>query len=138
LDTRNCEIVKRHLDLSWNKRDVEGLDEVWGTDAVIHLAGGVDVRGGAAIKQYLGGVVGAFSDRELILEEIVGEGGTVTTRWTFHGTQTGEMVGIPATNKRIKITGMDFYHLEDGKIVEEWIELDALGMMRQMGAITQA
>jgi steroid delta-isomerase-like uncharacterized protein len=133
----NKQVVRRHLDLSWNKRDVEGLSEVWGEDAVIHFAGGVDVKGGAAIKKYLGGVVGAYSDRELILDEIVGNGGTVATRWTFHGTQTGETMGVPATNRRVTITGMDFYHVVEGKIVEEWIEFDALGMMRQMGALGQ-
>ncbi len=50
------------------------------------------------------------------IQELVAEGDTVANRWTFHGTAGGQ---------RVKIDGMDFYRIVDGRIVEEWIALGA-------------
>jgi predicted ester cyclase len=42
---------------------------------------------------------------------------------------------IPPTGKRIDLTGIDIYRVVDGKIVEQWIEQDLLGLLRQLGAV---
>lgn len=130
----NKEAVRRHLDLSWNKREIAGLDEVWAIDAILHLPGGTVIRGSASIKQYLDASVGAYSGRKLVIEEIIGDGETVATRWTFTGVHVGQTLGVEPTNNRVTITGMDFYHMHEGKIIEEWIEIDLMGLMRQLGA----
>lgn len=79
----------------------------------------------------------AFPDAKATIEFQIAEGDYVATRVTYHGTNKGEFQGIPASNKKIKTTAMALQHIVNGKIVEEWDEFDALGMMQQMGAIPE-
>jgi predicted ester cyclase len=67
---------------------------------------------------------------------MIGEDDKVVNRWTLHVTHTGEFRGIPATGKRITITGIGIFRFsEDGKVVESWDSLDQLGMLKQLGAL---
>lgn len=56
---------------------------------------------------------------------------------TFTGTQKGEFNGMPASNKKATITGVSIQTIVNGKIVEEWAEFDALGLMQQLGALPE-
>jgi predicted ester cyclase len=44
-------------------------------------------------------------------------------------------MGIPPTNNAISLTVSEIYRIADGKITEQWVILDALGMMQQLGVI---
>ena len=45
------------------------------------------------------------------------------------------MPGIPATGKEIRVEGMNFYTLADGRITEVWTQYDAIAMMQQLGVM---
>lgn len=51
------------------------------------------------------------------------------------GTHRGEFLGIAPTGKRIVYTGFDMSRVSGGRIVEAWAGYDALGLMRQLGAV---
>lgn len=53
------------------------------------------------------------------------------------GTRQGNLLGIPATGKKVKITGITIYCIIDGKIVEERGEEDFSGVFRQLGLLSQ-
>jgi len=72
---------------------------------------------------------------ENAIEDQVAEGDTVVTLWTTHGTNTGSLFGMPATNKPATITGITIDHIVGGKIVETWTNFDALGMLQQLGVV---
>ena len=58
----------------------------------------------------------------------------VTGGWpSVEATHEGEWLGIPATNKRIKMRVMDFYRLENNRIVENWVPIDIIHILYQMG-----
>ena len=44
--------------------------------------------------------------------------------------------GIPATGRRVSLTGVDVFKLADGRIVEEQIHGDYQGFLRQLGAMS--
>lgn len=50
----------------------------------------------------------------------VAEGDMVTTRKTISGTQTGVLLGVPATGKSISIDVIDMVRVKDGKYFEHW------------------
>jgi steroid delta-isomerase-like uncharacterized protein len=81
----------------------------------------------------------AFPDLSCTVEDQVAEGDKVVSRWTLRGTHQGEFFGVPASGKRVEMSGIqvDRFAEESGKIVEEWAEFDLLGAMRQMGAIPE-
>jgi predicted ester cyclase len=80
---------------------------------------------------------GAFPDVHITIEEQIAEGDKVVSRWTDRGTHQGEFMGIAPTGKRIEYTGISIDRIADGKIVESLLESDRLGLMRQLGAVTE-
>lgn len=77
----------------------------------------------------------AFPDVKINVEYQVAEGDLVMSRVVFNATNKGDFQGIPASGKNIRASGMTIQRFADNKIVEEWDEMDALGMMQQIGAI---
>lgn len=77
----------------------------------------------------------AFPDWRHTIEDMIAEGDKVVTRFTLRGTHKGEFQGIPATGKEIAFTAICIFRIAEGKIVEEWQEIDLIGLMRQLGAI---
>ena len=66
---------------------------------------------------------------------MLGEGDKVVTRGTFTGTHQGEFNGIPATGKKVKVSYCDIWRVENGKCVENWVQMDMVGLMQQLGVI---
>lgn len=79
----------------------------------------------------------AFPDVKVTIENQIAEGDFVMTRVIYKGTNKGTFQGIPASGKKIKVSAMTLQQIVNGKVVEEWDEFDALGMMKQIGAIPE-
>ena len=76
----------------------------------------------------------AFPDLEIAIEDLVAEGDTVAVRSTLRGTHWGELLGVPATGRRVAVGGMELYRLANGRIAERWAAIDIAGLLRQIGA----
>jgi predicted ester cyclase len=74
----------------------------------------------------------AFSDLEVIVEDLVAEGDKVVTRKTYRGTHGGELMGIPATGRSIEFSVIDIIRLRDGRYVEHWAVADMAGLHAQL------
>jgi predicted ester cyclase len=58
----------------------------------------------------------------------------VTGGWpSVRGTHLGEWLGLPPTGRKVDMRVMDFYHLVDGRIHENWVPIDIIHIMLQMG-----
>ena len=77
----------------------------------------------------------AFPDMRVVIEDEVAEGNKVAARGYFTGTHQGDFMGIPATNKTIHVKYIDIWTVEDGKLKDNWIQMDMLGLMQQLGVI---
>lgn len=77
----------------------------------------------------------AFPDLQLTTEDMVAEGDKVAIRNTWRGTHQGAFQGLPPTGKHVAFTGTDIFRFVGGKIAEQWADLDALGLMQQLGVI---
>jgi len=112
--------------------NVDLIDEVYAADAVEHDAF-AEYRGRAAIREWLEDVREAFPDVSAAVEDVVAEGDTVAMRVTLRGTHEGEFAGIAPTGKAFEVGNTVFTRIEDGRIVERWVQPDALGLLRQLG-----
>ena len=74
-----------------------------------------------------------FPDVSFSIEDIMVAGDKTITRFVIRGTHQGEFMGIPATGKKIEVSGIMISRVENGKWVEEWEEMDTMGMMQQLG-----
>ena len=78
-----------------------------------------------------------FPDMKITLDTVIAEGETVATRGYWTGTHRGAFMGIPATGKKVNIGFMDFWKFENGKATENWVQMDNMAIMQQLGVIEQ-
>ena len=132
----NKAVIRRVVEEVVNKHDLSVLSELY-PDCVYRTPATGELRG-EAHRKFIASVLAAFPDCQETITDQVAEGDKVVTRWTFTGTHKGTFMDVPPTGKRITITGMCIDRIVNGKIVEEWEEWDALGMMHQLGAVPAA
>ena len=87
----------------------------------------------ATIKQTIANLMfGAFPDLQAIEQDLFADGDKVVTRRILRGTHRGEFMGIAPTGKEVSAGGVWLSHLSDGKIKEQWVYFDALGLLHQV------
>ena len=128
----NKEIARRLTDLL-NHDDVEKLKQLLSPDFVSHFAGLPQPLNRDQYIQVNQAAKSAFSDLYRTVDDLIAEADKVVLRITARGTHTGVYQGIPATGKITKITGIAIRRILGGKIVEEWVINDQLGLMQQLG-----
>jgi len=69
------------------------------------------------------------------LQDIIASGDTIATRWVITGSQQREFMGIRASGHTIRVEGMNFYRLKDGRVTDIWTQFDSVALMQQLGAI---
>ena len=70
---------------------------------------------------------------------MVAEGDSVISYNRISGTQTGEFMGVPATQQHFEISNADICRFTaDGMIAEHWGVLDMVGLLRQLGVMPPA
>lgn len=132
------QIVRRALEEPW-KGNWDVIDECFAPTYV-----GYDpslpepLRGPDAVRANFQTYIDAFTGAHIKVDDQIAEGDKVATRWTGRGTHTGEIQGIAPTGKEVTVSGLTISRLEGGKIVEEWINWDTLGMLVQLGAVPAA
>jgi steroid delta-isomerase-like uncharacterized protein len=135
MSEENKALVRRQLEEVFNKHNPGAVDQFFGPDYVNHsaLPGMPNDRDG--LKASVSGFLSAFPDLKVTSDFQVAEGDKVVMRYTATGTHTGELMGMPATGKRVHMTGISIARVAGGKIVEEWNEADMMGMMQQLGVV---
>jgi steroid delta-isomerase-like uncharacterized protein/deazaflavin-dependent oxidoreductase (nitroreductase family) len=111
------------------------FDELLAPTYVLHLPGSPPIAGIEQAKQLMVAYTSGFPDLQLTTEDMVAEGDKVAIRNTWRGTHQGAFQGLPPTGKYVTFTGTDIFRFAGGKIAEQWADLDALGLMQQLGAI---
>ena len=130
---QNKTIVRRIFDEVWGKGQVALLAQLYTTDVCDHLPLPGQPRGVEGQRWFVEMMRRAIPDMHITLDRVVGEGDFVTDYWTCTGTHKGEMMGMPATNKKFTISGSSMSRFSGGKISEIWALGDMLGMLQQLG-----
>lgn len=76
----------------------------------------------------------AFDNARFEIHQMVAEGSTVAVRYTFHGTHTGEFMGVAPTGREVSRSSSAFFDIADGKVVVGNIVADGGGLMSQLTA----
>ncbi len=87
------------------------------------------------LKQHIAMYEAAFARYELIADEMVAEGDKVAVQARMVATHTGDLMGIPATGRKVDVPIALTYWIANGKIVRHWILADAMTLMQQLGAL---
>ena len=94
-----------------------------------------EVRGLAALAALNVRLRAPIPDLQLTIEDLLAEGDKVVTRLVARGTHRGELQGLAPTGRPVVATAIVIHRLAGGKIVEEWVQMDTLGLLQQLGAV---
>ena len=129
-------VIRWFVEEVLNTGNLGAVDELFAPDYLAHVPLRAEpLRGVAAWRQRVAGYLAAFPDLHFTIEDLIAERDTVVARLTWSGTQRAEFLGLVATNERVAVTGIGIWRIARGRIVEEWIAEDLLGLLQQLGAI---
>jgi steroid delta-isomerase-like uncharacterized protein len=134
MSERNKELVRRVIEQALNKGNLAVADELIATDYVYHEPTAGEKRGREGFKQLVIVFRTAFPNLRVTVDQQIAEGDLVATRWTASGTHRGKLLGTP-TNMKVAVHGIVISRITDGKVADEFESYDALGMLRQFGAV---
>jgi predicted ester cyclase len=136
----NKELWQSWLEL-WNG-DLDTADTLIAPSFVAHFApigsSPAEVRGPEGLKQWIGGILAAFTDYQFSTEVgPLAEGDLMAGRWIFQATYQGGIPGAApdAVGNQVEYAGIDIVRIEAGQIAEYWLCADTLVLLQQVGVI---
>jgi len=124
----------RRLYAAIDARDWARLGELTAPDFVVHLGSG-GPHGFAEWRSALEGFFVGFPDGHHVIDDLIVEGDRAVTRCRFKGTQTGTFRGAPPSGNAVSVGVIHIDRFAAGKVVEHFGQLDALGLLQQIGAL---
>ena len=134
-------IIKRFVEELWNARRLDVADEIFSEDCVTHqLRSGVVAeparRGPQEMKEHVSGWLMSFPDLRFNIEQMIAERDRVVSQLVMEGTHQGTWLGIAPTGKRLQIRMMTIHGIAHGKIAEDWVLVELLGLFQQLGMLS--
>lgn len=132
----NTAIARKFFEDMIGKANWAVADEILASDVVMHHPSSpVPVAGREAVTGFLAAFRTGFPDMNMQVESAFGDDEQIAVRWKMNGTQTKELFGIPPTNKNVTVKGISVLRVANGKVAEDWVSEDSLGLMTQLGLI---
>ena len=104
--------LSRRVAEAINSGDLEAFDELFAPDLAQQY------------KRDLAEIKRAFPDYHGADEFQIAEGDLVAGRLIFQGTHQGEFMGLAPTGEQWTFEGLSVVRVKDGKIVEDWVEVN--------------
>lgn len=130
----NKKLILDHYESFVHRQDAEAVRKELAADFRDHNLPEGTPPGPETALQYRAMLHKAFPDLRVKIEDIIAEGDRVAVRASWTGTHRGllPIMPVPVSNRAFSLTGMVFWRIRDGKIVERWATLDRLGLQQQL------
>jgi steroid delta-isomerase-like uncharacterized protein len=119
----------------WRRHDAAALAADHHAGCVVVSPTGGVLEGRDAIEHVYQVWFTAFPDLACIHEDLIVDDDRVAALCRVAGTHGGEFFGVPPTGRRMEISAVFIYRLEDGLIVHERRILDFTGVLVQVGVL---
>ncbi|MDC0710662.1 ester cyclase [Stigmatella sp. ncwal1] len=132
-------LVRRYFEEVIDGR-ADVLDELFTPGCVIHrLELPEPIQGLEQMRMFLEMSRYSIQQTRTTLHRLVAEGDTVAAHLTHHVTFAG-MISTPfgakdVAGQSVQWSAMVFFRIADGKIAEEWVNRDELGILAQVGLV---
>src|SRR5262245_52492469 len=143
MDTEvNKTIARRYFSEMVNKRSDKLLEELWTEDCVVHRPElSASITGRKEFRRAFNRVVAPYDEFRTTIHDLIAEndfvvchlshrvvhrGGNWSSRLGTHVVRAGQIVTWPS---------LTMFRIRDGKIAEEWVCRDELGMLMQLGVV---
>jgi len=117
----------------WNQGNLNKVSEFLTEQAHFHDAVFPNLNPGVQnIKNHIESSRRAFPDLKFTIDDTIAERNEVVVHWRFNGTQKGQFLGMPPTNRKVTIDGTSIYRIEGPKIAEAHANWNLASMMQQL------
>jgi predicted ester cyclase len=129
------ELIEKVWEAAWDHGEVDALDELLspayrrhGTDA--------EEQDLITFKASIISTRSAFPDLTTTIDDIVIEGDRAAIRWHSSGSQEQSFLGVPATKRRVEVSGATFARYEGDRVVEEFVTWDPRSLLTALGILS--
>lgn len=131
---QNTALVQNYLETAWRKHDAAGLAHYIAANHINHGPFTDQMPPGLqGFQAFTSTFLTAFPDVQYTIDRQEADGDLVRTWVTFVATQTGQLMDVPPTGKRVTVPVFVTDRIAGGKVAETWSEWDAQDMLRQLG-----
>jgi steroid delta-isomerase-like uncharacterized protein len=130
--------IREFVDRVLNAGEIDATGDYFHDDMVEEVPLPGQGPGLEGLKETLTHIRQAFPDMHWSIEEQMAEDSRVLTRFLWSGTHQGEFLGIPATNRVVRVWGMVIDQFDGRKVRSTRILMDTLSMMQQLGVVPAA
>ena len=125
------------LEAAWNARSGAAVSETFTPDGVRveYALPGARLEGREAIAAHTHGYIHAVPDCRLEIRGVSEHDGLAVVEWTFLGTHTGDLPGLPARGEEIALAGVSVCAMEGDLIREERVYWDAATLLAGAGIL---
>jgi steroid delta-isomerase-like uncharacterized protein len=136
MSEENKAIVRRLMEEVWTNGDLSLVDQLISVNYKHHDTSTPDFGPGPEGERKRATLYrSAFPDLQFIVEDVIAEGETVSVRWTSQGTHRGPLSGIAPSGKKVSVSGITLARFAGGKMVESWVNWDALSLLQQLDVV---
>jgi steroid delta-isomerase-like uncharacterized protein len=132
----NVELMRRWFKEVWNEGKTQTIHNLMAPDGIGigEHEDGTPLRGPSEFVPFVERIRGAFPDINVVVEDAFGAEDKVVVRWSATMTHRGDHLGMPASGKPVRMTGITIARIREKQIIEGWDNWDQLGMLKQIGA----
>ncbi|WP_319824105.1 ester cyclase [Thalassovita sp.] len=135
------QILHDFLHRIWGEQDLSAIPEFIADSYIIHNDPG-DPWDGRTLsrdefRNRLTTSRSVAPDQRFTPVHMTEDGDRIAVAWTWEGTHLGDMPGLPATGRSLRMTGLTIYFFEGNRLCGHWQVTDRLGIYRQMTAPDQ-
>ena len=133
----NKEALNKLIEQVWNQGKLDLVDELVAPQyTILHDPG--DPWEGQTLdregyKQRVLYSRNAFPDLCFNINEFVATENRVVINWILTGTHRGDLAAVPASDKKISVSGLTIYYFSEGEISGHWQVIDRLAFLAQVG-----
>lgn len=136
----NKKIVRRYFEDVLDQRNLDVLDEIVATDCIIHRPEASEpIRGREAFKRALERILQVYSEFTTTVHDLIAEEDRVACRLSHQAVNRGEWTSRlgrhDVAGKPVDWPAIAIFRFRDGKIAEEWVSRDELGMLIELGVL---
>ena len=131
------EVAREYVRVVFNGHQPDRARDYCTDDVVWHGNSLGEVSGVENLTALLTAFLGALPDLVAEEQDVIASDDLVVVRLIVTATHRGDLLGIPATGRRVQWNAIDIYRVtDDGRISEEWASDDMAAFASQLGAIS--
>jgi predicted ester cyclase len=128
-------LISVMFEKGFNQGNLTVVEDLLATDSITHLPAWGLPQNRLGLKQLIASLRDAFPDLHCIVEDEIHQGDKSAALCVMRGTHQRSFFGHSPTGRRIEVQGIIFTRSENDLIVENWILVDQMGILQQLGIV---